>query len=102
MTSKYDSPHGCAVGQFCQLSTRDKSFCLHLNESAYISGDTQFSRVQVNVCIFRKNVSLKKHAVTTQSVFFYFSSTLKAIELPSSDVKEISCEYSTNPELTFS
>ena len=67
VTSKHDSPHGCALGQFCQLSTRNNSFCLHLNESAYVGVDSQVSGVQVSVSLLRKNISLKNNAVTTQA-----------------------------------
>jgi len=65
----------------------DNSFCLHLNESAYIGDDTHVRGVQVSVGILRKNISLKRNAGTTKSTFGKPSTMLKAKELRSSAVR---------------
>ena len=104
VASKHDSPHGCALDQFCQLSTRDNSFCLHLNESAYIGGDTQVREFKSAWAFFEKSLT-QKYAVTTQSIFVKFSTMLKAKELPSSAVRAFLVNILpkiSNFELTFS
>jgi hypothetical protein len=102
VTSKHDSPYGCAVGQFRQVSTRDNSFCPHLNESAYIVGEIHVRVVQLSVGNLRKNVSLKKMLLPPSVHLLSFWVCSKQKNTAPEWCKDVPFEHSTQKYLPLS